>query len=233
MSLSVYTLKGINASQERLCYLLSKNYKSACAICWENIILHSHPEIEISFKFIPKILMSKECIHFLGPICILEWGGRGSSVGIATELRAGHPADRIPVGARFSALVHIGPGGQPASCKNRVFTAGKAAGAWRWPPTRTYCQSQRKSRAISYFPSGPSWPVLGWTVLYFYCMCIYSTGETALTFTNTAFCPHSVFMCFMWIWEQTAIISLYSINWLVFIAETECVYCAVRLGFYI
>ena len=40
--------------------------KSACAICWENIILHSHPEIEISFKFIPKILMSKECVHFLG-----------------------------------------------------------------------------------------------------------------------------------------------------------------------
>ena len=31
----------------------------------------------------------------------------------------------------------------------------------------------------------------------------------------------------MWIWEQTAIISLYSINWLVFITETECVYCAV------
>ena len=29
-------------------------------------------------------------------------------------------------------------------------------------------------------------------------------------------------MCFVWIWEQTAIISLYSINWLVFITETEC-----------
>ena len=27
-------------------------------------------------------------------------------------------------------------------------------------------------------------------------------------------------MCFVWIWEQTVIISLYSINWLVFIAET-------------
>jgi hypothetical protein len=35
-------------------------------------------------------------------------------------------------------------------------------------------------------------------------------------------------MCFVWIWEQTAINSLYSINWLVFITETECVYCAVR-----
>jgi hypothetical protein len=29
-------------------------------------------------------------------------------------------------------------------------------------------------------------------------------------------------MCFVWIWEQTAIISLYSINWLVFITETKC-----------
>jgi len=47
---------------------------------------------------------------------------------------------------------------------------------------------------------------------------------------NSTFCPHSVFMCFVWIWEQTAIISLYSINWQVFITETECVYCAVRTG---
>jgi hypothetical protein len=29
-------------------------------------------------------------------------------------------------------------------------------------------------------------------------------------------------MCFVWISEQTAIISLYSINWLVFIIVTEC-----------
>ena len=29
---SVYTLRVISASQERLCHLLSKNYKSACAI---------------------------------------------------------------------------------------------------------------------------------------------------------------------------------------------------------
>ena len=35
-------------------------------------------------------------------------------------------------------------------------------------------------------------------------------------------------MCFVWISEQTAIISLYDINWSVFITETECVYCAVR-----
>jgi hypothetical protein len=52
-----------------------------------------------------------------------------------------------------------------------------------------------------------------------------------LTFNNSAFCPHSVFMCFVWIWEQTAIISLYNINWLVSITEMECVYCAVRTVF--
>jgi hypothetical protein len=37
-------------------------------------------------------------------------------------------------------------------------------------------------------------------------------------------------MCFVWISEQTAIISLYNINWLVCIKETESVYCAVRTG---
>jgi len=36
---------------------------------------------------------------------------------------------------------------------------------------------------------------------------------------------------FMWISEQTAIISLYNINWLVCITETVCVYCAVRTGY--
>jgi len=37
------------------------------------------------------------------------------------------------------------------------------------------------------------------------------------TYSNSAFCPRSVFMCFVWIWEQPAIISLCSINGLVFI----------------
>ena len=55
-------------------------------------------------------------------------------------------------------------------------------------------------------------------------------STNSLTFSNSKFSPHSVFMCFVWISEQTAIISLYNISWLVFITETECVYCAVRTG---
>jgi len=34
----------------------------------------------------------------------------------------------------------------------------------------------------------------------------------------------------LWIWEQTAIISLYIINLPVFITKAENVYCAVRIG---
>jgi hypothetical protein len=51
------------------------------------------------------------------------------------------------------------------------------------------------------------------------------------TLNNSTFCPHTVFVCFVWIWEQTVITSLYNINWLVFITERECVYCAVRTGY--
>jgi len=57
---------------------------------------------------------------------------------------------------------------------------------------------------------------------------VVTIWSTSLTFSNSTFCPHSVFRCFVWIWEQTAIISLCNINWLVFITEAECVYCAVR-----
>ena len=60
-------------------------------------------------------------------------------------------------------------------------------------------------------------------------MCLLR-GTDWIFIRNSTFRPYGLFMCFVWIWEQTAIISLYSINWLVFITETECVYCAVRTG---
>ena len=41
---------------------------------------------------------------------------------------------------------------------------------------------------------------------------VYSLRTASLTFTNSMFYPHAVFMCFVWISEQTAIISLYNIN---------------------
>ena len=57
-------------------------------------------------------------------------------------------------------------------------------------------------------------------------MCLLRGTDWVFIY-NSTFCPHSVFVCFVWIWEQTAIISLYSINWLVCITDMESVYCAV------
>ena len=37
-----------------------------------------------------------------------------------------------------------------------------------------------------------------------------------------------IFMCFVFIWEQTATCATYSINWLGFMTEMNSVYCAVR-----
>jgi len=42
--------------------------------------------------------------------------------------------------------------------------------------------------------------------------------------------PHTVFMCFVFIWEQTATCTTYSINRLVFITEMKSVYSAVWSG---
>ena len=73
---------------------------------------------------------------------------------------------------------------------------------------------------------------INWLVCITETGCVYCAVRTEhLTFSNSTFCPHNVFVCFVWIWEQTAIISLYRIDWLFFITETECVYCAVRTGY--
>jgi len=48
-------------------------------------------------------------------------------------------------------------------------------------------------------------------------VCSLRTGSlyaASLTFSNSAFCPNNVVICFVWIWEETAIISLFSFNWL-------------------
>ena len=41
---------------------------------------------------------------------------------------------------------------------------------------------------------------------------VVTIRTAGITVNNPTFCPHSEFMCFVWTSEQTAIISLYSIN---------------------
>ena len=48
--------------------------------------------------------------------------------------------------------------------------------------------------------------------------------------STTVRSAHTVFVCFVFIWEQTATCATYVVNWLVFITEMKSVYCAVRTG---
>jgi len=80
--------------------------------------------------------------------------------------RAERSGDRFPVGARFSAPVQTGPWAHPASYTMGTgsFPGGKTAGAWRWSPTPSSAKVKERVELYLYWPSGPSWPVLGWTL---------------------------------------------------------------------
>jgi len=46
------------------------------------------------------------------------------------------------------------------------------------------------------------------------------------------FCPHSAFVCYVYVSEQTANISMHSTKWFVVITGTECVISGFRRGLY-
>ena len=51
---------------------------------------------------------------------------------------------------------------------------------------------------------------------------------SSLKFRNSMFYVESEFICYLWISERTAIISVCSINWMVFKTEMGSAYCALR-----
>ena len=58
---------------------------------------------------------------------------------------------------------------------------------------------------------------------------MFTWYSTSLNIKNLYVLLHTVYLHVLYGSEkQTAIISLHNINWLVFVTETECVYCAVR-----
>ena len=81
-------------------------------------------------------------------------------------LITGRSGDRIPLGARFSTLVQTGP--RTLHNGYRVFPGGRAAGAWRWPPTPFCAEVKERVELYLYSLSGPSWPALGQTLLNLY-----------------------------------------------------------------
>jgi hypothetical protein len=93
--------------------------------------------------------------------------GRDNTVGIATRYGMDGPGTESRWEARIATPVQTGLGAYPASYTmgTGIFPGGKAVGAWRWPSTPILRRGERKRRTIPLLPSGPSWPVPGWTLL--------------------------------------------------------------------
>ena len=88
--------------------------------------------------------------------------GRDCVVGIATRYGLDSPGIKSRWGARISAPVQTEPEALHSGC--RVFTGGKAAEAWRWPPTPSSVKVKEWVELYFYSPSASSWPVLGRTL---------------------------------------------------------------------
>ena len=115
--------------------------------------------------------------------------GRDSLVDIAITLRAGRSGDRIPVVARFSSPVQIGPGAHPASCTmgtgsfQEVKRPGR--GAEHLPPSKR--RGHERVGLYLYSPSGPQWPVIGSTFTFTLPIYKYITYKH---YTNQTVFPH-------------------------------------------
>jgi hypothetical protein len=86
--------------------------------------------------------------------------GAGIAQSVATCYGLGGPE----IESRWAAIFRTHPDrpwGPPSLLYNgyRVFPGGKAAGAWRWPPTPPGADVEWRVE--------PSWPVLGWTFTFY------------------------------------------------------------------
>ena len=87
--------------------------------------------------------------------------GRDSAVCTAN----GRSRGRIPVGARFSPPVQTGPGAYPA----HYTMATRSLPEVKWPrsgtdnPSPLRTEVKERIELHIYSPSGPSWPITGYT----------------------------------------------------------------------
>jgi hypothetical protein len=79
------------------------------------------------------------------------------------SLQTGRSGNRIPVGTSFSAPVQNGLGAHPASCTMGIgcFPGGKRKGRGVEQPPSFSAEVKERIQVYVYFPSGPSWPVIG------------------------------------------------------------------------
>jgi len=151
-----------------------------------------------TFLCIRVISFSKNVFLVFFPLVYLPWA-RDSSVGIATRYRLhGHCIESrwgwdFPHLSRPTAL---GPTQPPVQCVPGLFPGHKAAGAWRWPSTPLYPEVKERVKLYLYSPSGPSWKVIGWTILSYLFLCLFLHNFIYVSLCHsTSWLSSCVFYC--------------------------------------
>jgi hypothetical protein len=96
----------------------------------------------------------------------LPFVGRDSSVGIATRYELDGPGIESQWGRDFPhpSRPALGPTQPPIQWVPGLFPGGKAAGRGVDHPPVSSAEVKERVELYLYSPSGPSWPVLGWTL---------------------------------------------------------------------
>ena len=122
-----------------------------------------HTEVEATG--VPESVWTFQAIYrYLAPT--RNQDGTGKLSQCSDSLWAEPARDRISVGARFSTPIQTGPGAYPAaySMGTWPFPGVKWAGYGIDHPPPSRAKVEGRVVLYIYTPSGPSWPVRGWTL---------------------------------------------------------------------
>ena len=106
------------------------------------------------------------------------------------------------MGLRFSAPVQTGPGAHPASCTmgTGLFPRVKRTARGANHPPLSSAEVKERAELFLYSPSGPSWPVLGRTLLLppcdFVCIIDLEAGRSSMGHMQPAvICLYTLDVC--------------------------------------